>query len=127
MRMAFAIGIAALLLAAPVFAQPAAMRDAHVRDVPAAPDYSADSSWLCRPGRPDPCALPLPTAALNPDGYGATGFATPAADPPIDCFYVYPTVSRDPGDNSDLDPGIEEKGVATVQFGRFAGLCRPYA
>ena len=33
----------------------------------------------------------------------------PAANPPIDCFYVYPTVSRDPGLNSDLDMGATEE------------------
>ena len=33
----------------------------------------------------------------------------PAADPPIDCFYVYPTVSRDPGINSDLTPASRSR------------------
>lgn len=92
-----------------------------------APDYAAATAWLCRPGREDACARPLPTTALNANGYGSSGQVGPAADPPIDCFYVYPTVSRDPGDNSDLVPGIEEQGVAAVQFARFASLCRPFA
>ena len=61
----------------------------------AAPDYSKDSSWLCLPGRKDICSTPLPTTALNPNGYGSTGLSTVAKDPPLDCFYVYPTVSRD--------------------------------
>ncbi len=128
MRLAkYAIALALLLPGAPGFAQPANMREAHVRDAAAAPDYAAPESWLCRPGGADACSRPLPTAALNADGYGTPGAATPAADPPIDCFYVYPTVSRDSEDNSDLVPGIEEQGVAAVQFARFAGLCRPYA
>ena len=33
-----------------------------------------------------------------------------AADPPIDCFYVYPTVSRDPGLNSDMNAGHRGAG-----------------
>lgn len=116
----FILTTAALLLSAPAAAQPA--------DAPPAPvDYSADASWLCRPGRDDACSQPLATAALNPDGYGPVGAATPAADPPVDCFYVYPTVSRDPGDNSDLDPGIEEKAVAAVQLARFGTVCKTYA
>ena len=56
-----------------------------------------DASWLCLPGRDDACGRPLPTAALEPAGYGPVGRSAPAANPPIDCFYVYPTVSRDPG------------------------------
>jgi len=120
------IVLAALALAAaPAFAQtppPAA-------PAPTAPppvDYAAAASWICLPGREDPCSRPLPTADLNPAGYGPVTPSTPAADPPIDCFYVYPTVSRDPGLNSDLTP-TEESGVAAIQFGRFASLCKTYA
>jgi hypothetical protein len=91
-----------------------------------APDYSRDSSWLCLPGRSDICTKPLPTTALNPNGYGSTGLSSVAKDPPLDCFYVYPTVSRDQGMNSDLKP-LEETGAAEVQFARFAGVCRTFA
>jgi hypothetical protein len=94
---------------------------------PEAPDYASAASWLCLPGRADPCGRPLGTAALNPNGYGSVGEVRPAQDPPIDCFYVYPTVSRDPTDNSDLTPGAEERAAAMVQFGRFGTLCRTYA
>ena len=55
---------------------------------PAAPDYSKDSSWLCLPGRGDTCSTPLPTAALNANGYGSVGRSSVAKDPPLDCFYV---------------------------------------
>lgn len=92
----------------------------------AAPDYSNDADWLCLPGRTDVCSTPLATTALNPNGYGSTGRSTIAKDPPIDCFYVYPTVSRDQGMNSDLNVS-EEKGAAEVQFARFAGVCRTFA
>jgi hypothetical protein len=90
-------------------------------------DYSSGSNWLCRPGRTDPCGRPLPTAALNANGYGSVGQVAPAANPAIDCFYVYPTVSRDPADNSDLVPGVGEQVAAAAQFARFATLCRPFA
>jgi len=93
----------------------------------AAPDYADEASWLCLPGRADACGRPLPTVALNAGGYGSNGQSVPAADPPIDCFYVYPTVSRDPGMNSDMQAGAEENGAATIQFARFAGLCRTFA
>lgn len=94
---------------------------------PAAVDYADPASWLCLPGRTDPCAYPLPTMALDPSGYGASSEAVPAADPPIDCFYVYPTVSRDPGLNSDMDAGAEEQTAAVAQFTRFASVCRAFA
>lgn len=91
-----------------------------------APDYTKDSAWLCLPGRADTCSTPLATTALNPNGYGSTGRSTVAKDPPIDCFYVYPTVSRDQGMNSDLNVD-EEKGATQSQFARFASVCRTFA
>src|SRR5262249_38523795 len=49
------------------------------------------------------------------------------AKAPVDCFYVYPTVSTDATGNSDMIPGPEEKAVVRAQFARFAGKCRPFA
>ena len=109
---------AALAAAAPSTAQAPA---------PAAPDYSKTSNWLCLPGRSDVCSKPLGTTALNPNGYGSTGRSSVAKDPPLDCFYVYPTVSRDRGMNSDLVVDNSERGAAQVQFARFAGVCKTYA
>jgi hypothetical protein len=91
------------------------------------PDYTQDSAWLCLPGRADACGAPLATAALNANGYGSVGQVLPASNPPIDCFYVYPTISRDTGMNSDLLAGPEEQAVASIQFARFASICRPFA
>jgi hypothetical protein len=102
--------------ATPAFAQPAA-----------APDYSKDSSWLCLPGRADTCSTPLPTTALNANGYGSVGRSHIVRDPPIDCFYVYPTVSSDGALNSDMSPGREEKLAVETQFARFASVCRTFA
>ena len=116
----FLFAAVAMLFAAPAAAQPA--------EAPAAVDYSNAANWLCRPGRADACAKPLATAALNPNGYGPVGASAIAADPPADCFYVYPTISRDQTDNSDLVPGVlEEHAVAAVQLARFAGVCKTYA
>jgi hypothetical protein len=93
---------------------------------PAAPDYSNGSSWLCLPGRTDICSTPLKTTALNPNGYGSTGQSPVIRGAGIDCFYVYPTISRDKGVNSDL-LADEEKAAVEVQFARFAGTCRTFA
>jgi hypothetical protein len=111
--------IAAAALLAVVPAAPAAAHDG--------PHYTKDSAWLCLPGRADPCGAPLATTALNANGYGSTGQVLPAKDPKVDCFYVYPTVSRDPGFNSDLAPGLEETTTAAVQLARFGSVCRTFA
>jgi hypothetical protein len=93
---------------------------------PAPVDYSKASSWLCLPGNPDVCSAPLPTVALNPNGYGPVSRSMPASNPPLDCFYLYPTVSRDNGLNSDLNMS-EEIGVAAAQAARFSSVCKVYA
>jgi hypothetical protein len=104
----------------------AASAPAQAQSPSPAPDYSKDSAWLCLPGRADVCATPLATTALNPNGYGSVGKSAIAKDPPLDCFYVYPTVSRDQGLNSDLNVS-EEKAAVEVQFARFASVCRTFA
>jgi hypothetical protein len=92
------------------------------------PDYAKPASWLCLPGRTDICTTPLRTTALNPNGYGSTGLSPVAPDASVDCFVVYPTVSRDGGMNSDLNAGDgEEKAAVASQFARFSGSCRMYS
>ena len=116
--------VLSLIAAAALADAPAA---AAQTSAPAPPDYAKETSWLCLPGRADVCSTPLSTTALSPNGYGSTGASSVAKDPPLDCFYVYPTVSRDQGLNSDLNPGGEEQGAAQSQFARFAGVCRTFA
>jgi pimeloyl-ACP methyl ester carboxylesterase len=115
---------AAMLTGTPALAQDAAAPGAAPA---AAPDYSQEANWLCLPGRADACSQPLPTVALNPNGYGSNGQARPTRDAKVDCFYVYPTVSHDKGLNSDLQAGQEEKGVALFQIARFGSVCRTFA
>jgi len=98
---------------------------------PAAPptpnDYTKDDSWLCRPGRVDACAADQTATVIAADGKATVEAfkADPAA--PIDCFYVYPTVSSDPGGNSDMTPDLPEKAVADQQLARFGQVCKLYA
>ncbi len=90
-------------------------------------DYTDMNNWLCRPGRQDACALDLATTIVGPSG--VTTIEPWSADPnaPIDCFYVYPTVSNDPTANSDMEAGQGETGVVRSQLARFASKCRLYA
>jgi hypothetical protein len=94
---------------------------------PAKNDYSDPKNWLCRPGRQDACAIDHTTTVVAADGKVTT--ETWKADPnaPIDCFYVYPTVSTDPGQNSDMTADPAETNVIRQQFARLASTCRPYA
>ena len=95
--------------------------------VQTADPYAAAENWLCRPGRSDPCDADEASTEVLPDGRLIHKPWQPAADAPIDCFYVYPTVSVQLTGNSDRIPGPGEKRAAQVQFARFASVCKPYA
>ncbi|MDQ8755884.1 DUF3089 domain-containing protein [Sphingosinicella sp. LHD-64] len=114
------LAVLALGLAVPAAAQAPA-------EAPAQVDYANQASWLCLPGRADACGAPQQVADLTPAGYGPVTRSAPAADPPIDCFYVYPTLSRDSTLNSDMNPGPEEQAAAAVQLARFGSVCKTYA
>jgi hypothetical protein len=93
-------------------------------------DYGKPESWLCRPGltaAQDACAIDLTTTVVTEDGRYAREPFSANSNPPIDCFYVYPTVSLDPTANSDMSIGPEERNVIRAQFARFAAACRLYA
>ena len=89
----------------------------------------ASTVWLCRPGLADnPCTPGLGTTLYANDG-SVEGVYTPKVrrKPPIDCFYVYPTVSDDKSDNSDLSVDPEERSIALYQAARYSGQCRLFA
>ena len=90
-------------------------------------EYSDGTNWLCRPGRQDACVVDLTTTIVAADGKLTREGWKATPDAPIDCFYVYPTVSRDPGGNSDMAAGPEENGVVRAQLARFGSACRLYA
>ena len=90
-------------------------------------DYGDGKSWLCRPGRQDACAVDQSATIVAADGTVTREEWKANPNAPIDCFYVYPTVSTDPGGNSDMIPGPEENGVVRAQLARFASECKVYA
>lgn len=118
-----AVALAALLQAtAP--AAPATSPTA----APGAPNYADGAAWLCRPGRDDACAQEAPLRELTAGGPGQVLTFPAKADAAADCFYVYPTVSNDAGDLSDLTPGAtEEIRALRSQALRFRSVCRLYA
>jgi Protein of unknown function (DUF3089) len=90
--------------------------------------YGDDASWLCSPDLPDDaCAQDLDATAVEPDGSLDVVTHEPSGDPGIDCFYVYPTVSGDPGTNSDMVVGPEETNVVYNQAARLTSTCRVFA
>jgi len=91
-------------------------------------DSSKPETWLSRPGRSnDACTTDQSATVIPADGRFTREDWKPNPQAPIDCFYVYPTVSLDTTGNSDMIAGPEEQNVARVQFARFASQCRPFA
>jgi Protein of unknown function (DUF3089) len=131
--------------AAPAPAGSGAVQIASPADWPSAPGSAAPGSatpgsaaspspvpdttvWLCRPGLADnPCEGDLTATSIDGKGVQTRQPAGPAADPPIDCFYVYPTVSRQKTINANLTIDDEERGVAIAQAALFSQVCRVYA
>ncbi len=93
-------------------------------DYPASDDatYARDDAWLCRPGRDDACAGPTSVVVVKPDGSTAMKDWRYAVAPPVDCFYVYPTVSKDANEVSGLVATPDETRAARQQFAPFASL-----
>ena len=84
--------------------------------------------WLCLPGRAaDPCDTSLATTVVRADGTKTIVHPRRPASPPIDCFYVYPTVSNEPTGNASLSIGLPEILVAEAQAAPFSQVCKVYA
>ncbi|HET9949790.1 MAG TPA: DUF3089 domain-containing protein [Longimicrobiales bacterium] len=90
-------------------------------------DYGDPASWLCLPGRDDACAQDMAATVIAADGSMSVETFAPDRDAPIDCFYVYPTVSTETTPNSSITAGPGETNVAWRQLARFAEVCKPYA
>ena len=85
--------------------------------------------WLCRPGLAhNPCVTSLQTGVFSAKGKLERVY-TPhvPANPPVDCFYVYPTVSSEFSMLSDLKIQPAETDVALYQAAYFRPACRMYA
>ncbi len=89
---------------------------------------AATTTWLCLPGQsPDPCTAPLTATIVLPNGHEFIEYARPAKNPPIDCFYVYPTVSEQLTPNANLQIEPQEEQIAIDQASRFSQDCKVYA
>ena len=91
--------------------------------------YADKQHWICRGDvANDACDSDLDATVVNADG--STSIERFVADPKprIDCFYVYPTISRDQTTSSDLTPAEnEEIFVTRQQAARLGTHCRVFA
>jgi hypothetical protein len=96
----------------------------------AATSASATSTvWLCKPGLANnPCESDLTATVEFGNGFSFVDkHAKPASNPPVDCFYVYPTVSSQFTTNANLNIDPEETQIAINQASRFSQTCKVYA
>jgi hypothetical protein len=94
----------------------------------AATSAMAETVWLCKPGLSNnPCTSSEETTVEHGNGSSSIENPQPASNPPIDCFYVYPTVSSQLSENATLAIGPEETQIAIDQASRFSQTCKVYA
>jgi hypothetical protein len=92
--------------------------------------YADPANWLCRPDKADDVCTgeDLDATVVNADGSTEIQAHEVADDPPVDCFYVYPTTSGDEGLSADMVPGeFEEIATTRNQAARFTSSCRVFA
>jgi hypothetical protein len=101
------------------------------------PTYAQDQNWLCRPGSAAANACVgsyLDSTIVSADGttqlHPFTGYDQSQPTAPIDCFYVYPTVTSSGDGYNDLAMSADETAEVQVvheQAGRFTSVCNVYA
>src|SRR5262249_4977307 len=99
-------------------------------DAPQPNASSATRARLCRPDLPPDkraCEIDPTTTAVACNGTLTRAAWNPDPNAPIDCCYVYPTVSTDQTDHSDMIADPAEMNVVHQQAARFGSVCKVYA
>ena len=97
--------------------------------VPSVASANDKTTWICKPGQADDlCAGTIDGTVNPPPGEQAEplGYTRPK-HPPVDCFYLYPTQSDQPGPNSNLDKDPPIRRVVVQQARMFSTVCNVYA
>ena len=92
--------------------------------------YADLNDWLCHPqldSQDDACMGALDTRVVAADGTATIETVALTPEFEVDCFYVYPTTSADPGANADRMPDVQERQTALLQAGRYRDTCRMFA
>jgi hypothetical protein len=92
-------------------------------------DYTADASWVCKPGVDATCDAPTDVYDVLPDNSIAKSTSEVAEDPQIDCFYVYPTVDLglSNGIHADLTDLTDQTATTFAQAARLHEVCKVWA
>ena len=94
----------------------------------AAGSAQAEVVWLCKPGEePNPCRESQETTVYAEDGSSRVENPPNHPSPPVDCFYVYPTVSGQQSTNADKSKDDELYAIARYQAARYSTQCRVFA
>ena len=87
----------------------------------------SDTVWICRPGAPSrPCTNDLDATVVGKGGAKTRQAISPAAKPPADCFYIYPTVSAASGDNAPRTSEPAVDAAVHAQAALFSQVCRVF-
>lgn len=90
--------------------------------------YADPANWVCHPAASDICDDGLDATVVEADGTLTVEPWQADPDAPVDCFYVYPTISRDPDTYSDRDHSDDEEGYTALnQVARLGEVCRVFA
>ncbi|WP_194893247.1 DUF3089 domain-containing protein [Catenulispora pinisilvae] len=131
----YSVLAAGMLIAGVVAGAPAAAR-ANADSATPAPSVASPLAapvWLCDPAlASDPCGPTVHYPSGKTEDVGAVDepFQIPSA-PPVDCFYVYPTIDTLPNPLLQVGslpptPTDPEMAVTLAQAERFAGTCRMF-
>ena len=93
----------------------------------APPDYAKTESWVCVPGKDATCTANLDTLVYLPNGEEHIEHFKPAENPPVDCFYVYPTVSEETTAYADMKETRNVQRVVRTQAAHLSSVCRVFA
>ena len=89
---------------------------------------AAGTVWLCRPGsRDNPCLADPSYTTVSASGSESVVKERAGESSKFDCFYVYPTVSKQTTENANLHIEAQETSVAISQASRFSQVCKVYA
>jgi hypothetical protein len=93
------------------------------------PLYRNPAMWVCLPGRSgDACNHDLSATEIRADGSRSIVPMQVAAQAPVDCFYVYPTVDLNlfPGNHTDFKDAKAIQAAANSQAAEFGQVCALY-
>ncbi|MGH7295446.1 MAG: DUF3089 domain-containing protein, partial [Polyangiaceae bacterium] len=93
-------------------------------------NYADPALWLCGANAAhDYCLDPQAVTTVHPDLSQTTATPAPATDPPLDCFYVYPSVdiTSPAGNEKDFSNLADILDPVREQAAPFSQVCKVFA